>query len=110
MEDRLSKVALKALKTPKASKKRASPTSPIIPYILPEFDFPNLPRPPAKCYGWSLGDTEKLLQRQEVLYLDQGLRLVNRRKDEEGKKRSSVRCELKARRAALVPKEESLST
>jgi hypothetical protein len=48
IEDRLS-IASTALKTPKARKKGALPTSPTILYILPKFDFPDLPRPLAKA-------------------------------------------------------------
>ena len=42
MEDRLSK-ASKASKTLRASKKKATPTSPLIKYTLPTLDFPDLP-------------------------------------------------------------------
>jgi hypothetical protein len=48
IEDRILRVP-KALKTPRASKKRILPINSTTPYILPEFDFPDLPRLPAKA-------------------------------------------------------------
>jgi hypothetical protein len=53
LEDRLLK-ASKASKTPRPKKRKAPPASPIIKYILPDLDFPDLPQPPLKLQSTAL--------------------------------------------------------